>query len=138
VRFRGIRAAWHVAPVLALLLGAGCLDGCAQTYAAGGYGTAIPPGQMQAQLPTGFGGSEAYQDHSGPAFPVTAQMPGQMGGSEAYQEHSGPSYPVGAPNTPAAALARRTLYSSADIMPDGLIMPNGGERIVQSANSLPD
>lgn len=73
-----------------------------------------------AELPRGAGGGEAYQGHRGPAYYVGSGPALNDTGSERI-----PDYPAGA--EPPMTYGK-----------SGLIMPNGGETIVESAASLPN
>ena len=82
--------------------------------------TARPRSIMMAEEPNTVGGSEAYQGYHGQAFIVGSAPALNDTGSEGI-----PDYPAGA--EPAIATGG-----------PGVTMPNGGETIVQSANSLPN
>jgi hypothetical protein len=111
-----------VAGLLILLPAFTCLVGCAQQgprYAASSA-TSRPTSIMMAQEPNTFGGGEAYQGYHGHAVAIGSAPALNDTGSERI-----PDYPAGA--EPAMVTGG-----------SGVIMPNGGETIVQSANSLPD
>jgi len=76
------------------------------------------PSRTTAQLPRAFGGSEGYQDHGGPEVPVTSAPPLEDTGSETMPAFNGRSTRV-------------------QTLPNFVIIPNGGERPVESLNSLP-
>jgi hypothetical protein len=84
------------------------------------FRTYAPASQMVAEVPRNVGGSEAYQGHRGPAVIVGAAAPINDTGSERI-----PDYPSGAEQP----------VRSGNFQ---VIMPNGGERPVESVNSLPD
>ena len=102
---------------------AGALSGCGYDF----NGPMCGPSPAQsfvfasrttAQFPRAFGGSEAYQDHAGPDVPVMSAPALNDTGSERMPVFNG----------------QRTQVQTA---PDFVIMPNGGERPVESLNSLP-
>jgi hypothetical protein len=99
-----------------------CLAGCAQSgprYLTSSA-TARPSYRVVAQEPNSPGGGEAYQGHRGPAYQIGSAPSLNDTGSERI-----PDYPAGA--EPAIVTGG-----------PAILIPNGGETIVQSANSLPD
>jgi hypothetical protein len=84
------------------------------------YRTYAPSSTAVADIPANIGGSEAYQDHRGPAVAMGSAPALNDTGSERI-----PDYPSGA-EPPITGGHEQ------------VIMPNGGETIVQSANSLPN
>ena len=99
-----------------------CLAGCAQQtpnpFAQ--FRTYAPADRTVAELPRNDGGSEGYQGHRGPAIMVGSAPTLNDTGSERI-----PDYPAGAEKPMSGGSM-------------AVIMPNGGERIVESVNSLPD
>jgi hypothetical protein len=71
-----------------------------------------------AQMPRNLGGSEGYQDHGGPSFAVTSAPALNDTGSEAIPNFNGVPSQIGTP-------------------PGFVIMPNGGERPMETLNALP-
>jgi hypothetical protein len=111
------KAKWLLLLPFAMLAGCGH-QAPVQPFAQ--FRTYAPASQTVAELPRNVGGGEAYQGHRGPAFLVGSAASLDDTGSERI-----PDYPAGAEQP----------------MKQGnfqMIMPNGGERIVESTNSLPD
>ncbi len=111
-------AQWlFVVPVAAVL--AGCAhEAPVRTFAQ--FRTYAPSSQAVAELPRNDSGSEAYQGHRGPSFAVGSAATLDDTGSERM-----PDYASG-----AEAPVRGGQFQ--------VIMPNGGERLVESVNSLPN
>jgi hypothetical protein len=84
------------------------------------FRTYAPASQTIAELPRSDGGSESYQSHRGASFTVGSAAAIDDTGSERI-----PDYPAG-----AEAPVQGGQFQ--------MIMPNGGNRPVESVNSLPN
>ena len=113
----------RIAPLLLVLPFISGVAGCAHEAPVRPFAqfrTYAPPSKMVAELPRNDDGSEAYQGHRGTAYLIGSAPALNDTGSERI-----PDYPSGAEPPVIGGHAQ-------------VIMPNGGETIVQSANSLPN
>jgi hypothetical protein len=107
-----------VRPV-AIAIGLGACAGQPAPHPFAAFRTYAPASVAVAQFPTISGGSESYQDHSGVSVALGSAPAMNDTGSERI-----PDYPAGP--EPQIVQGRSEV-----------LMPNGGETIVQSTNSLP-